>query len=246
MPSDPPSPPGYGMPYQMPQAQVYQPAPPPVWAGAAPPPQPKPRKRRTWLVVLLLVVVVVCIGLVLVSQLPSLTANGAVYNNSLRVSASGWVTNGNCFFGVDGYHIKGSYICYAPIAAQQNATATVKAKQTDGEDTFLFYGIVLRRISAGNYYMFAIDSEGKWRFGKVVSGQYTDIVKEQATQAINSDLGATNTLTVQAKGQHFIFQVNGTKVGEVDDGTYSSGLWGLSGGDSIEVAYTDLKITRVA
>ena len=243
MPSDPPSP-GYGAPYQIAQSPVYQPAPPPVWAGA-PPPQPRPRKSRTWLMVLFLVVIVACIGVVLLSQLPNLTRNGAVYDNSLHGSASGWVTNSNCFFGLDGYHIKGSYICYAPIAAQQNALATVSVKQTGGDDTFLFYGVVLRRVSEGNYYMFAIDSEGKWRFGKVVSGQYADIVKEQASTAIHTDTGATNLLQVQAKGQHFIFQINGTRVGELDDGTYSSGLWGLSGGDGIEVVYTDLKIERV-
>ncbi len=245
MPSDPPSPGGYGAPYQMPQTPGYLPAPPPVWAGA-PPPQPKPRPRRTWLVVLALVVVVACIGLVIISQLSQLASKGAVYESSLRGTASGWVTNSNCFFGVDGYHIKGSYICYAPITAQQNALATVSVKQTGGDDTFLFYGIVLRRVSQGNYYMFAIDSEGKWRFGKVVSGEYADIVKEQTNKAIRTGAGETNLLEAQAKGQHFIFQVNGTRVGEVDDGTYSSGLWGLSGGDGIEVVYTDLKITRVA
>lgn len=244
MPSDPPSPSGYGAPYQMPQSPAYQPA-PPVWAGAPPPPQPRPRKRRTWLAVVALVVIVVCIGLVLLSQLPNLTANSGSYTSSLRGTASGWVTNSNCFFGADGYHIKGSYICYAPIAAQQNALATVSVKQTGGDDTFLFYGVVVRRVSAGNYYMFAVDSEGKWRFGKVVSGQYTDIVKEQASTAIKTDPGATNVLQVQAKGQHFIFQINGARVDELDDGTYSSGLWGLSGGDGIEVVYTALKIVRV-
>jgi len=244
MPSDPPTP-GYGAPYQMPQPQAYQPAPPPVWAGAAPPPLPKPRKRRTWLLVLFLVVIVACIGAVLLSQLPNLTSDGALYSNTLRGTASGWVTNSDCFFQLDGYHIKGSYICYAPINAQQNALATVKAKQTSGEDTFLYYGLVLRRVSAGNYYMFAIDSEGKWRFGKVVDGTYTAIIKEQTAQAIDTNQGATNTLTAQAKGQHFIFQVNGTTVGETDDGTYTTGLWGLSSSDGIEVAYTDLKITRV-
>ncbi len=232
------------MPYQMPQTPAQQPA-PPVWAGAAPPPLAKPRKRRTWLFVLLLVVIVACIGVVLVSLLSNLNNKGAVYDSSLRVTASGWVTNSNCSFQADGYHIKGSYICYAPINAQQNALTTVKVKQTGGQDTFAFYGVVLRRVSAGNYYMFAIDSAGKWRFGKVVDGQYTDIVKEQSTQAIDSDQDATNTLTVQAKGQHFIFEINNTRVGEIDDGTYSSGLWGLSGADGIEVAYTDLTITRV-
>jgi hypothetical protein len=227
----------------MPQPPVYPAGPPPAWG--VPPQATRPPRRRSWLVVLLLVAVVACIGLVVVSQLPRASGNGVVYESSLRLGTSGWVTNGNCFFQADGYHIKGSYICYAPVSAQQNASASVSVKQTDGDDTFLFYGIVLRRVSQGNYYMFAVDSQGKWRFGRVVDGKYVDIVKERASDAINTDAGATNVLAVRARAGHFTFLVNGTQVGQADDATFTSGLWGLSGGDGIEVAYTDLKITRL-
>lgn len=86
-------------------------------------------------------------------------------------------------------------------------------------------------------------SNSKWGFGKVVNDTFTDIIPYQFNAAIKGGLNVKNTLLVRMKGSHFDFYINGTKVGEVDDTTYTSGLSGLFGNDYNDVAYTNFKVT---
>ena len=102
---------------------------------------------------------------------------------------------------------------------------------------------MLRRPSTGNYYSFYIDSNSKWGFSKHVNNTRTDVIPYQFNAAIKGGLNVKNTLLVRMKGSHFDFYINGTKVGQADDSTYTSGLSGLFGNDNIEVAYNNFKIT---
>ncbi|HEX5159417.1 MAG TPA: hypothetical protein VFW17_19565 [Ktedonobacterales bacterium] len=168
-----------------------------------------------------------------------------IYQDALDGSTkSQWTNDSNCFFGSGGYHINAGFICYAPSDKVGDAATTVSTKQISGPITY-FYGLVVRRVSKGNYYEFQVDANGKWRFGKVVNGTSTDIVGQSASTAIKTGLNQVNTLAVQAQGSHFVFSVNGTQVGTADDSTFTSGDTGLIGNDGIEVVFSNLSIANV-
>ena len=182
------------------------------------------------------------------TSVPAATAtpNLVIYQDALDGSTqANWTSDSNCFFGSGGYHIKGSFICYAPTDQMSDGVVTVSAQQLSGAVTDGF-GLVIRRPSAGNYYEFLIDSNGKWFFSKVVGGKSTTIVDFTANSAITTGLNQVNTISVQAQGGHFVFSANGTQVGTADDTTFTTGDTGLSGNDGIEVVYTNLTISKLS
>lgn len=268
-----PQTPGYGQPpqatYGAPGAQPnyqagYPQTPGQPWTGQVQPQQPQPKKSRAGGVIGCLVALVLVIGLVggallFTGRLGQITLGGVtlgggstvagggsiIYQNSLDGSTKGqWTNNSSCFFGTGGYHISASFICYAPTDPVSDAITTVSVKQISGPITYPF-GLVIRRVSKGNYYDFQIDTNGKWYFGKAVNGTSSTLVDYTANAAIKKGLNQVNTLSVQAKGSHFIFSVNGTQVGTVDDATFTSGDVGLVGNDGIQVVFTQLVIARV-
>ena len=174
------------------------------------------------------------------------TPNLVIYQDALDGSTqANWTSDSNCFFGSGGYHIKGSFICYAPSDQVGDGVVTVSVKQLSGAVTDGF-GLVFRRPSAGNYYEFLIDANGKWFFSKVVGGTSTTIVDFTPNSAVTKGLNQVNTISVQSQGSHFVFSVNGTQVGTSDDTTFTTGDTGLSGNDNIEVVYTNLTISKLS
>jgi hypothetical protein len=212
-----------------------------------------------------LVALVLVIGLVgggaflFKDKLGNLTLGGATIGGGSTVAGGGsiifqdsldgstkeqWTSDSNCSFGTGGYHISAGFICYAPTDPVSDAITTVSVKQISGPLTYA-YGLAFRRVSAGNYYEFEVDSNGKWIFDKTVNGATTTIDDFTANAAIKKGLNQVNTLSVTAKGSHFIFSVNGTQVGTADDTTFTSGKTGLAGNDGIEVVFTQLVIAHV-
>ncbi|HEY1389821.1 MAG TPA: hypothetical protein VGF38_14875 [Ktedonobacterales bacterium] len=224
---------------------------------------PAPKKSRTGLIVGIVVAVVVllaaCTGISIfaVNALGTVTtstgtpgasatatpAETVVYQNTFKSTAEDWAQDDNCQSKSDGYHIADGFICYAPIGNQSDVNVTVNVQQVSGPTT-TGYGIAFRRVSAGNFYEFLIDSNGKWFFDKCVDSNCTTIVDFTANAAIKGGLNTSNTLKVAAKGSHFEFFVNGTQVGSKDDPTFTSGIVGIESGDHVDCAFTDLVITR--
>ncbi len=166
----------------------------------------------------------------------ALTASG--------VGASGWDNDSRCSARNDGYHIVGSYICYAPIADASDADISVQVRQIQG-DPFEPYGIAFRVVGAASHYEFDIDSHGTWVVYKFASGTATPLVPYTASAAIARGLNATNTLRVRATGSHFECFVNGVDVGHADDTTFTSGTTGLVGDEGIEVVFTSFTLARL-
>jgi hypothetical protein len=178
---------------------------------------------------------------------PVVGVNSAqTFNDSLLTNKNGWLTNQDCVFKADGYHLTRGYLAYAPVADALNFDMWVQVKQTAG--TLLApYGLVFRRISLGNYYVFGIDGNGKWTFYKAVNNVGMDIVSYTASPAIKQGLNAQNTLEVKAHGTHFTFFVNGTQVGQADDTSLATkGSLGVAGHDDIEVVFTTFSLIRLA
>jgi hypothetical protein len=261
-----PQQPAYGTPTAQPGYQAGYPAATgqQPWTGQVQTP-PQQKKSRAGCIVGCLVALVVVVALAggglffLRNQANGLSVAGItlggtntgpgggtlIYQDALDGSTkSQWTNDSNCFFGSGGYHINAGFICYAPSDKVGDAATTVSTKQISGPITY-FYGLVVRRVSKGNYYEFQVDANGKWRFGKVVNGTSTDIVGQSASTAIKTGLNQVNTLAVQAQGSHFVFSVNGTQVGTADDSTFTSGDTGLIGNDGIEVVFSNLSIANV-
>jgi hypothetical protein len=155
-----------------------------------------------------------------------------------------WPNDSHCAFASDGYHVIGDYSCYAPTGDLDDGAISVDVKQISGADNH-FYGLALRRASAGNRYDFVITSNGYWTFDKSVNNKFTDILPYVPTQAIHTGLNATNTLKVVAHLTHFTFFINGVQVGQADDTTYSAGLAGVVGHVSSEFVFTNFTVAQL-
>lgn len=167
-----------------------------------------------------------------------------IYGNTFSSDASGWPQDpGKCFLGSGGYHSVNGYLCYAPAGVQTDADISVSVQQISGHTTTA-YGIVLRRVGIGNYYRFMIDSNSKWLFDKCVNDICTALIAFTHNAAIKGGLNTSNTLEVSAKGSHFNFFVNGTKVGGAIDKTFASGAVGVVSGEAIECVFTDFIVSR--
>lgn len=212
------------------------------------PPARKLSRRRLQIITYLALsaILLLCCGVgfaLYLSKTPGkVTSAGLTFQDELSDNSPGWIVDNHCFFKDGSYDIVASYVCYAPAGSSHDANLSVRVKQVAGPLDW-FYGLVFRRASAGNWYEFEIDGNSNWRFAKIVNNAYSDILPSQLNIAINGGLNVTNTLLVQMKGSHFEFYANGTKVGEADDTTFSSGLSGLLGNDNIQVAYNHFQIT---
>jgi hypothetical protein len=172
--------------------------------------------------------------------------NAQVFTDGLLSNRNGWLTNADCVFKTDGYHLTRSYLAYAPVVDAANFDVTVQVTQSAGT-VLAPYGLVFRRMSLGNYYVFGIDGNGKWTFYKALENVDSDIVSFTASPAIKQGLNAQNTLEVKAQGTHFTFFVNGTQVGQADDASLAkAGAVGVAGHDDIEVVFTAFALKRLA
>lgn len=224
----------------------------PPWAAT--PPRPK-RSPVRWLASAGFLVILLCViaGIVLHNYTPSVRTGvsntaGApagmhlILRDTMLGTNDGWANDSHCFFGSDGYHVKDGYICYAPTSAFADGSVAVTTKQVFGSIHY-YYGIVLRRISKGNYYAFSVDSNGYWAFIRVVNDKTSIVGNQHTSAAIKTGIGASNTLEVRASGTHFQFFINSTPVGEADDSTYSSGKVGVDGGGSgLETVFTNFTV----
>ena len=184
-------------------------------------------------------------GTATASTSSSTPINSPIFSDPLTSNANDWSSDQHCFFRSDGYHIAGNWECFAPTDIPNNFTAQVRVKQISGP-AGTGYGLVFRRTSQGNEYYFFIDSYGHWRVDKCVNSNCS-ILQDWTSSggAIDQGLNMLNTIEVSATGSNFVFFANGQQLGQVHDSTFTSGLFGLVGDDTIEVVYSDLVINQI-
>lgn len=225
-------------------------------------PAPRPRRGRTALIVglALVVAVVLTSGLGAVAgyyywrtshvavpfdnfATPTATPSGTIIlQDPLTSNIYGWAMDPPyCQFANGGYQVS-DRICFAPVGVIGDASISVQVRQIQGIPTHGF-GLALRHVSQGNYYLFHIVSDSQWLFGKVVNGSLSPILGWQGSNAIKGGLNATNTLLVRAKGSHFDFYVNNQQVGQADDSTFSSGRTGVDAGASVQSVFNNFTVT---
>jgi hypothetical protein len=164
--------------------------------------------------------------------------------DSLMNNTNGWDQDGtHCYFAQDGYHIRDGYLCYAPIGVQTDGTESVTAKEVSGP-TDHGYGLVFRRASKGNYYMFVIYSNSEWAVFKIVNDTLFKLQDYTPNSIIKGGLNTENSLSVTMTGSTFDCYINGAKVGTVHDSTFTHGLWGLGVYSTDNVVFTNYLARR--
>lgn len=271
-------PPGYAPPSG---AQPYYPPPPfyggPYQGGPYQPPAP-PRTRdnkRLFIIFGALAAVVIvaslgALGLVLASNnggngaahVPTVAATATptlneqqILKDPLTSNTYGWLVNDHCFFEADGYHVKSSDVCYAPVPAyvldSSDIAVDVKLLSAAGQDV---YGLEIRAPrrdgpSLNRLYAFVLTPAGSWAFllcnSAVSKITCLNLVDYTLNAAIRSGVGATNTLRVVAQGAHFDFYINGAHVGQSDDETIRDGQTALVVNGDSEAVFTNILISQI-
>lgn len=90
----------------------------------------------------------------------------------------------------------------------------VRAPEQDGGD-----------IDSG--YAFAFACDGDFRYYLMQDGEYVGLLNWKSSSSLNAGAGQTNQVGVWAEGDQFRVYINGDRVAEFSDSTYSRGLFGL-------------------
>ncbi|HZC06388.1 MAG TPA: hypothetical protein VE338_12195 [Ktedonobacterales bacterium] len=183
----------------------------------------------------------------LAQQLTPSPSPTILYQDSFTDMPDGWLNDSNCGFKSDGYHVIGGNACLSPTSvapASADVSVTVKTLKT-GQNTG--YGIVLRRVSSGNFYTFEVTPDGQWGLVKWANGKGTVVADFQSSSAINTGPGASNDLRAVVVGSSFTFYANGTQLGTATDTTYSTGRTGVVNDDTdakSEVVFTNFVVAQ--
>ena len=170
-----------------------------------------------------------------------------VYGNTFASQDNGWFDDGNdsCFLKEDGYHVRDSHICFAPIGTESDVDVRVDVKQLSGPTRFPL-GIAFRanedNTAKYSYYVFEITINGYWELLRCANTTCNRLINYRNASAIRTSLGTVNSLEVYAKGSQIVLFINGQMVDTFNDTTYSLGKIGLSCGANIECVFTNLLI----
>jgi hypothetical protein len=91
------------------------------------------------------------------------------------------------------------------------------------------FGVILRYADENNFYRFDVSSDGFYSFGYFKNDSWTSLIDWTEHSAIKQG-NATNIITIVCKGNQFTFYINGTKIDDITDSTFSSGDIGLWAG----------------
>ncbi|MFN8491026.1 MAG: hypothetical protein U0350_25755 [Caldilineaceae bacterium] len=120
-----------------------------------------------------------------------------------------------------------------------------EASQIDGPKGGEF-GIVFRQTDSKNFYLYSISREGTYSLWKEVDGTWQPIIDWTNTDAIQTDLNATNKLAVLAEGPQLTLFLNDQVLFHLKDNAFLSGTVGLMTGTyadpGVEVAFSKLNI----
>jgi len=91
------------------------------------------------------------------------------------------------------------------------------------------YGMIFRAPDTSEGYLITISCDGQYRLSTYESGEdeYTVIKNWTASSSIDQGPGGENRLGVKVKGEKITGYINGHKVFELKDSTFSHGLFGV-------------------
>lgn len=119
-------------------------------------------------------------------------------------------------------------------------TYTIKGSKMSGPEKW-GYGIIFRVQNIDNGYEFGASGTGYYYLGKVVDGQYQNLIDWTENSSINKG-NASNIFQVTAKGSSISLYINGTLLTTVNDSSFLSGKVGAVSYAQVVTAYDDLKV----
>jgi hypothetical protein len=121
---------------------------------------------------------------------------------------------------------------------------TVEAHSVAGTDDNE-YGIVLRYVDRGNFYLFVVSSDGQYSVRMNQESEWVTLKPWARSTAIRQGQG-TNILRVEARGPEMLFYANNELLTIVNDTTFASGSFGLAVGTfdegGVEVRFDSLLV----
>lgn len=126
-----------------------------------------------------------------------------------------------------------------------NAAIEVDATTNLAGPTDNGYGVIFRLKDRKNFYHFEISSDGYWRAGIVKDDKWENWGDWQQHPAIKPGIGVTNRIRVELLGDKFTFSVNGSKVSDKQDATFSEGDFGVFAQSQFNVPGVDISFDNV-
>ena len=170
----------------------------------------------------------------------------------------GWPKNATFFYDHGPYHIHNLSSYNMALALYQSnpfgdftlVVTMSQMKSPESKNDTDFFGVVFRATEDQNhYYLFEIDplDGNQYEFLRYDQDKTWQMIDSGTVPALNSGMGKVNTLSIQAKGNTFRFQVNNKFVGKVlSDSSkrpLTSGLIGLYvENKGAEVAFSHLYV----
>ncbi len=152
-------------------------------------------------------------------------AKGVVVNHDLLTDHDGWPVSTNFFYKNGQYYVHNvsdntpSMVLYHSdqLDSFSNFAVTVsmsQMKRPDDQYGTDYYGVVFRSSrDQAHYYLFEIDpvNENEYLFMRYDNNAKPNwnTIAEGTLPALNSNTGQTNMLAIQARGNSFLFTVNG-------------------------------------
>jgi hypothetical protein len=103
------------------------------------------------------------------------------------------------------------------------------------------FGLICRITGSGNFYTFLISSDGYYGIGKVKNKAYELIGKDSLEHSDAIQLGsAPNHIRADCVGDTLTLYINGQKLAEVKDNSFTSGDVGLIAG-TYDIPGTDIR-----
>jgi hypothetical protein len=145
-----------------------------------------------------------------------------IFSDPLTSNTNGWPVQNGCSFTGGGYSVTAGAVCMAPVTATD--TENISVQVTGTTPTFQGAGIYFRiagTVGDDPQYSFYISSGGVCR-ATDTTGENT-LFDNTACTAVAQGQNAVNTMAINQSGVHMDFYVNGTLVGNADDGALTSG-----------------------
>jgi serine/threonine protein kinase len=195
-----------------------------------------------------------------VGPIQTATAGQPAYQDALNnpnnpaTQNAGWDQDSQCTFASDGYHMtQPASIPYFKGCREQNNDYGNLALSVDVNIFSGHSGGVFFRLSTnfiGNYdgYLFEIDSQGHYKISREQGTSITALKDWGLSPALHTGYHVTNLLQLIARGNTFMFYINGKYLTEVQNDYYSQpgevGFLATStaGGSDAEVVYSNLKV----
>ncbi len=168
-------------------------------------------------------------------KLPWYDEGDVLFNDDFKDHSSGWEIGSNVY-ELKGYSDNGYLISVNTINSRSwsnpglnlaDIKISVETQKIKGPDDTNF-GVICRYQDQSNYYAFLISSDGYYGIMLVEDGFYAmlDSGRYEYSEIINKQDGK-NAITVECLGKSLSLTVNGEKLMDVTDPTFSAGDIGL-------------------